>query len=192
MWMELLGCEYRLGFANAGGLRTRYLEAGFGHREALIFLHGSGGYLEAYLRNIAAHAAHYRVFAIDMIGHGYTDKPDHPYEPAHYVQHLTAFMDAMGLERAHLSGESLGGWVAERMAMPSYWSTTASNSSLVMPGLLSTSTPRSLKMATAAGESLSAIRTLGMGNSMKEIGENENPGGCWRAGIGSISLATRL
>src|SRR5580692_3038839 len=38
-----------------------------------------------------------------------------------------------------------------------------------MPGLLSISTPRSLKMATAAGESLSAIRTLGMDDSMLEM-----------------------
>src|SRR5580704_3119705 len=65
--------------------------------------------------------------------------------------------------------------VAERMAMPSYLSTTASNSSLVMSGLLSISTPRSLKMATAAGESLSAIRTLGMGVSGKD-GGRKNPG----------------
>ncbi|MSP98198.1 MAG: alpha/beta hydrolase [Betaproteobacteria bacterium] len=117
MWLDLLGCEYRLGYTQAGPIRTRYLEAGFGGRETIVFLHGSGGYLEAYLRNIAPHAERYRVFAIDMIGHGYSDKPDHPYEPEHYVGHLVDFMDAMGLERVHVSGESLGGWVAERMAV---------------------------------------------------------------------------
>lgn len=116
MWLEMLGCEYRMGYVNAGGIRTRYLEAGSGNRETLVFLHGSGGYLEAYLRNIPAHAQHYRVFAIDMIGHGFSDKPDHPYEPRHYVKHLVDFLDAMGIERAHLSGESLGGWVAEHAA----------------------------------------------------------------------------
>jgi 2-hydroxy-6-oxonona-2,4-dienedioate hydrolase len=116
MWLSMLGCEYRMGFVQAGPIRTRYLEAGFGHRETIVFLHGSGGYLEAFLRNIPAHAERYRVFAMDMVGHGFSDKPDHPYEPAHYVQHLIDFMDALRIDRVHLSGESLGGWVAERMA----------------------------------------------------------------------------
>ena len=120
LWLDLAGCEYRIAYVNAGGLRTRYLEAGREGREnskeALIFLHGSGGYLEAYTKNIPAHAKHMRVFAIDMIGHGWTDKPDHPYEPKHYVKHLLDFCNAMGLERVHLSGESLGGWVATHFA----------------------------------------------------------------------------
>ncbi len=116
MWMSMLGTEYKIGFVNAGGVRTRYLEAGRREKPALVFLHGSGGYLEAYLRNIKAHAEDFNVFAIDMVGHGYSDKPDHPYEPKHYVEHLRDFMDAMKLERAHISGESLGGWVAARMA----------------------------------------------------------------------------
>ena len=116
MWLEMAGCEYRMGFVQAGPIRTRYLEAGVGHAETIVFLHGSGGYLEAYLRNIPAHAKHYRVFAIDMIGHGYSDKPDRPYQPADYVAHLIDFMNAMGLARIHISGESLGGWVAERFA----------------------------------------------------------------------------
>ena len=121
LWLDLAGCEYRIAYINAGGLRTRYLEAGREGREnskeALVFLHGSGGYLEAYTKNIPAHAKHMRVFAIDMIGHGWTDKPDHPYEPKHYVKHLLDFCDAMGLECVHLSGESLGGWVASHFAV---------------------------------------------------------------------------
>jgi 2-hydroxy-6-oxonona-2,4-dienedioate hydrolase len=116
MWLSLVGSEYKMAFVQAGPVRTRYLEAGQRGKPVLIFLHGSGGYLEAYLRNIAAHAEHFNVFAIDMVGHGYSDKPDYPYQPRHYVQHVCDFMDAMRLDRAHISGESLGGWVAARMA----------------------------------------------------------------------------
>jgi 2-hydroxy-6-oxonona-2,4-dienedioate hydrolase len=36
---------------------------------------------------------------------------------AHYVEHLVAFLSAIGAERAHISGESLGGWVAARTAV---------------------------------------------------------------------------
>jgi 2-hydroxy-6-oxonona-2,4-dienedioate hydrolase len=51
-----------------------------------------------------------------MLGHGYTDKPGHPLEIAHYVDHLVAFLDTIGAQRAYISGESLGGWVAARIA----------------------------------------------------------------------------
>ncbi len=83
----------------------------------LVLLHGSGGHAEAYVRNLEAHAEHFSTWAIDMLGHGYTDKPGHPLEVGHYVEHLMAFFDAIGAERAHLSGESLGGWVASRAAV---------------------------------------------------------------------------
>lgn len=115
LWPELASGEYRMHYVNAGGLKTRCLEAGAG-RESVLFLHGSGGHLEAYTRNILPHAARYKVYAIDMIGHGYTDKPDRPYQMDDYVNHILAFMDAAKIERAHISGESLGGWAAAWLA----------------------------------------------------------------------------
>lgn len=116
MWLDMAACSHQIDYVDAGGIRTRYLEAGAGNRDTLIFLHGSDGYLEAYLRNIPPHAERYRVVVPDMVGHGYSDKPDHPYEPKHYVEHLVRLMDALSIDRAHISGESLGGWVAARFA----------------------------------------------------------------------------
>ena len=113
MWLDMAGCEYRLAYAQAGPIRTRYLEAGFGRRETIVFLHGSGGYLEAYLRNIRAHAERYRVFAIDMIGHGFTDAPpDLDYTTDDVIDHVVRFMDTAGIDTADLCGESFGGRVA--------------------------------------------------------------------------------
>ena len=80
-------------------------------------MHGSGGHAEAYVRNLAAHAEHFWTWSIDMLGHGYTDKPGHPLEVGHYVEHLMAVLGAIGVDRACLSGESLGGWVAARAAV---------------------------------------------------------------------------
>jgi 2-hydroxy-6-oxonona-2,4-dienedioate hydrolase len=93
------------------------LHAGDRGSPALVFLHGSGGHAEAYVRNLEAHAEHFSTWSIDMLGHGYTDKPGHPLEVRHYVDHLMAFLYAIGAERAHISGESLGGWVAARAAV---------------------------------------------------------------------------
>jgi 2-hydroxy-6-oxonona-2,4-dienedioate hydrolase len=115
IWLDLLGGSFDLGFRDAGSIRTRTLEAGEG--APLIFLHGTGGHLEAYSKNILAHAEHLRVFAFDMIGHGFSSKPDMNYEIPVYVDHIIKFMDALGIEKAHISGESLGGWVAAWLAI---------------------------------------------------------------------------
>src|ERR1700733_1466764 len=117
VWSDLQGVPFVQGYLDAGGVRTRYLHAGDSSKPPLILLHGSGGHAEAYVRNLEAHAEHFSTWSIDMLGHGYTDKPGHPLEVRHYVDHLLAFLDAIGVERAHLSGESLGGWVVSRAAV---------------------------------------------------------------------------
>ena len=117
VWSDLQGVPFEQGYLDAGGVRTRYLRAGDPGRPVLILLHGSGGHAEAYVRNLEAHAEHFWTWSIDMLGHGYTGKPGHPLEVGHYVEHLMAVFDAIGAERASLSGESLGGWVAARAAV---------------------------------------------------------------------------
>lgn len=115
IWNELQGVDIKQSFHDASGIRTRLIEAGSGH--PLFLLHGTGGHAEAYSRNIGAHAEHFRVIAFDMVGHGYTDAPDIDYDEQAYVDHLRDLMDAMGIESAHLSGESLGGSVAAWFAL---------------------------------------------------------------------------
>jgi len=65
---------------------------------------------------MAAHAKHFHVFSIDMIGHGYSDYPDIDYSIDTFVEHVSDFIDAVG-GQVHLSGESLGAIVASRVAM---------------------------------------------------------------------------
>jgi 2-hydroxy-6-oxonona-2,4-dienedioate hydrolase len=113
-WTDLTGTPFALRTVDAGGVPTRALTAGAG--EEVVFLHGTSGHLEAFVRTLPAHAERYSCHAIDMLGHGYTGKPDHPYEIPRYVEHLLAYLDAAGIERAHLVGESLGGWVAAWLA----------------------------------------------------------------------------
>lgn len=115
IWSDLIGRGFEVKFIDAGGIRTRCVMAGEGG--PLILLHGTGGHLEAYSRNIQAHADRFRVYDIDMVGHGFSDKPDMPYTIPVYTDHLLKFMDAVGIEKAHISGESLGGWVAAWFAL---------------------------------------------------------------------------
>jgi 2-hydroxy-6-oxonona-2,4-dienedioate hydrolase len=110
IWNELAGVSFKQYYLDANGIRTRIIEAGEG--EPLFLLHGIGGHAEAYARNIASLSKQFRVFCIDMIGHGYTEKPDLPYTVATYSDHLLAVIKALDLNKVHLSGESLGGWVS--------------------------------------------------------------------------------
>jgi 2-hydroxy-6-oxonona-2,4-dienedioate hydrolase len=115
LWLELTPTAFRVDYVDVNGIRTRTLIAGDG--PDVVFSHGTSGSLEAFVRNISAHVeAGYRVHAIDLLGHGYTDKPNFRYEIPRYVEHLLGYLDVMGIERAHLAGESLGGWVSARLA----------------------------------------------------------------------------
>jgi 2-hydroxy-6-oxonona-2,4-dienedioate hydrolase len=117
IWSDLQGVPFEQGYFDAGGVRTRYLHAGSPDKPTLVFLHGTGGHAEAYVRNLAAHAEFFSTWAIDLAGHGYTGWAGHPLEIADYTQHLIDSLKAIGVSRAHVSGESLGGWVAARVAI---------------------------------------------------------------------------
>lgn len=116
IWTDLARGSFAQGYLDAAGVRTRYLRSGAGG-PPLILLHGTGGHAECYSRNLIRHGEYFETYAIDMVGHGWTDKPDKPYEIDVYVEHLKDVMDALGFPRAHISGESLGGWVAARFAL---------------------------------------------------------------------------
>lgn len=117
IWAALRGLPFEQGYVQAGSIRTRYLHAGTRGKPGLVMLHGTASQAETFCNNLAAHAEHFDCYAIDMIGTGYTDKPDRPYEIGDYVRHLLDFIDAVGLERPSLMGVSLGAWVTARFAI---------------------------------------------------------------------------
>jgi pimeloyl-ACP methyl ester carboxylesterase len=108
IWVNLLGAETR--YYEADSIRTRCIRAGQGR--AVILLHGGGGHAEAYSRNVLPLSEKFEVFAVDFLGHGLTDGLDRVPSKEDYVKHLVGFMDSAGIEKAHLVGESLGGWLA--------------------------------------------------------------------------------
>lgn len=113
LWQDLLGAEIR--FRQAGRIRTRSIEAGEG--EPLVVLHGNGGHAEIFSRNVVPLARRLRVCAIDLVGHGLSDKPDIEYSIPAYARHLTDFLDAIGAKEAHLLGHGMAGWIATYVAV---------------------------------------------------------------------------
>ena len=114
LWTELAGLDYSVRHVAVRPWSTRLLDCGDG--PALILMHCTGGHLEAYARNLRALSRGYRVIAYDYPGHGWTTTTRHDLEIDDYVEHLAGLLDVLGVERAHLSGESLGGWVAVKFA----------------------------------------------------------------------------
>src|SRR5664279_759078 len=108
IWGELGDVDHELLHLDIAGVRTRVLRAGTG--PDLVLLHGTGGHLEAYARDIAGLSSDFRVTAYDMVGHGWSDTPDRPYTTDVLSDHLLGVLDASGIDRVLLSGESLGGW----------------------------------------------------------------------------------
>ncbi|MFC4857201.1 alpha/beta fold hydrolase [Actinophytocola glycyrrhizae] len=79
----------------------------------LLLLHGSGSNAAMWLGDVPAWARHFRVHAVDMIGEPGLSAPSRPplASPA-YALWLDDVLDHLGLERAALTGASLGGWLA--------------------------------------------------------------------------------
>jgi 2-hydroxy-6-oxo-octa-2,4-dienoate hydrolase len=104
---------------DAGGIKTNYLEAGAGPPAVLI--HGSGPGVTAYANwrlTIPGLAEHSRVYAPDMVGFGFTERPDGiEYSMRTWVDQLVAFLDALDLDRVSLVGNSFGGALALRLAV---------------------------------------------------------------------------
>ncbi|MFT3819558.1 MAG: alpha/beta hydrolase [Rubrivivax sp.] len=116
LWTDLLGVPFDMRTVDVKGISTRALRAGNGR--PIIFLHGISGHLEAFVRTAPAHvAAGFQVHLIDMLGHGYTGKPDVDYTVDALAQHVVDYMDVQGLATANLSGISLGGWVVGWMLL---------------------------------------------------------------------------
>lgn len=117
IWQHLYSVPHRLGWIDADGVRTRYLEAGPADAPVVLMLHGTAGSLENFCANIADYARQFRVVAIDMLGCGLTDKPGFDYLIKDYAQHARAFLDAMGIAQACVVGVSLGSWVGAALAL---------------------------------------------------------------------------
>jgi len=103
----------------ANGIRTNYLEAGSGSG-TVVLIHGSGPGVTAYSNwrlVLPALGEDFHVLAPDMVGFGYSDRPyDVEYNVQTWADQTVGFMDAMGIKKAHLVGNSFGGAIALRIA----------------------------------------------------------------------------
>jgi pimeloyl-ACP methyl ester carboxylesterase len=79
----------------------------------MLLLHGLGGAKSSFFDTAAALSRRYRVHAIDLPGFGGSSKPSTaPYGAPYAARAVIGAMNALGIERAHIVGNSMGGRVA--------------------------------------------------------------------------------
>jgi hypothetical protein len=95
--------------------KMHYLESGKG--EPMILIHSAGQSLYTFRGLFYKLAMSYRVIALDLVGHGYSDRPDFfDYGIGDHAESIAGFMDAMGIESAHILGFSMGAGFALEFA----------------------------------------------------------------------------
>jgi pimeloyl-ACP methyl ester carboxylesterase len=115
IWLDLLGAEVRF---RGRKFTTRTIETGTHNPEKLILMHGIGGHAEAYSRNMQRLGEKYHTIAIDLVWHGLSSKPEFTLDMIRtYARQYLDLLDDLGVEKASIEGESLGGWVALRLAL---------------------------------------------------------------------------
>jgi pyruvate dehydrogenase E2 component (dihydrolipoamide acetyltransferase) len=97
---------------SAGGRTIRYQEAGNAQGPPVLLIHGFGGDLNNWLFNQPVLAVEHKTYALDLPGHGGSQKQVGAGDLASLNEALVQFMVALGITRAHLIGHSLGGAVA--------------------------------------------------------------------------------
>ena len=103
---------------DVGGIATNYHDVGEG--DPVLLIHGSGPGVSAWANwrgVLPTLSQQHRVIAPDVLGFGYTERPEGvTYDMATWTQHLVGLLDALGLERVAVVGNSFGGALALNIA----------------------------------------------------------------------------
>ncbi len=100
--------------ALVSGHPVRYEVAGEG--EPVVLVHGLSGSTRWWARNVPDLAEHYRVYLVNLPGFGAFRRPARRFVLSEATSWLLAWMEAVGLEGAHLVGHSMGGYLSLKLA----------------------------------------------------------------------------
>lgn len=113
-WLRLAGV--RSEYVRLGSYRMHYLAGGRGR--PLVLVHGLGGKALNWALLIPPLIRHgYRVYAIDLLGYGGSDRPDVDYSITLQAEILNQFFESQHLVQADVGGWSMGGWVAFKFTL---------------------------------------------------------------------------
>ena len=102
-------------YLDVNGVRTRYWMVGE-QGTPILLVHGILRFAEDWIHNIEALAQNHRVYVVDLVGYGCTDKPDIDYTQEEFVIFLKNFMEILGLHQVTAIGHSMGGGILTNLA----------------------------------------------------------------------------
>jgi 3-oxoadipate enol-lactonase len=102
-------------FARCNGYDIHYVEEGSGF--PVLFIHGLAGDVSAWASQMARFRDLHRVIAFDNRGAGGSTQVDEPISTEDMARDTLALMDELDVERAHLVGRSMGGAIAQHLAL---------------------------------------------------------------------------
>jgi pimeloyl-ACP methyl ester carboxylesterase len=88
-----------------------------GSGEPILLIHGFGAGMWVWEKQVEVLSRSHRVYALDLLGHGFSDRPRISYTPEAYLNFLKGFLDGVGIKKATLIGNSMGGGIAWGMAI---------------------------------------------------------------------------
>ena len=106
--------------ANREGVNLRYLDTGSGD-PALVFIHGWCCDQTTWRDQIKAFSPRHRIIAVNLRGHGASDKPDQDYDIAGFVDDMTWLIQEIGLDRPVIIGHSMGGVTTLNLLAKAPW-----------------------------------------------------------------------
>ncbi len=101
-------------YVDVNGIRLRYITAGEG--QPLVLLHTLRTQLDMFQKTIPELARHFRVYALDYPGHGFSDIPEAEYRAEFFVSAVEGFLDKLDIKNAVVAGESIGGSIGLLLA----------------------------------------------------------------------------
>ncbi len=102
------------GYASTNGINTYYEVHGTG--PALVLVEGLGVATWLWEKQVEAFARHFTTIIYDLRGSGNSDKPTEDYSVSLFAQDLEALLSELNVEKAHVLGVSLGGFIAQHYA----------------------------------------------------------------------------
>jgi pimeloyl-ACP methyl ester carboxylesterase len=113
-WLDV-DWQKHLHSATVHGSRVNYVEMGDG--PPVVFVHGLSGCWQNWLENIPHFSQAHRTIAVDLPGFGESELPGEDISIPGYGRFIDAFLETIGVERAVLVGNSMGGFISAETAI---------------------------------------------------------------------------
>ena len=136
---------------NSSGTPIYYEAKGQG--AAIVFAHGAGGNAAVWFNQLAHFSPDYRVIAFDHRGFGRTPVPAEPFTVHQFRDDLLAILDVEEIDKAHIVGQSMGGFTCLRTALDAPERVASLTMSATSGGIVNPNPTPAMKALTGSSDS---------------------------------------